>query len=52
MAQIAADIRTSGFAHPRQRTTAMNDFLTEARGFADGTSYASVSRLPPAMAGA
>jgi hypothetical protein len=41
-AQIAADIRTSGFTSAPTET-AMNDFLTEARGFADGTSYASVT---------
>jgi hypothetical protein len=40
--QIAANIRASGFS-AAPSTTAMNDFLTEARGFADGTSYASVS---------
>lgn len=40
--QIAADIRSSGFS-AAPTTTQMNDFLAEARGFADGTSYASVS---------
>lgn len=41
-AQIAADIRTSGFTSAPNETV-MNNFLTEARGFADGTSYASVT---------
>ena len=41
-AHIAAVIRTSGFTSAPNET-AMNNFLTEARGFADGTSYASVA---------
>lgn len=40
--QIASDIRSAGFS-AAPTTTQMNDFLTEARGFADGTSYATVS---------
>jgi len=40
--QIAAAISTSGFTSAPNET-AMNNFLTEARGFADGTSYASVA---------
>ena len=40
--QIAADIRSSGFS-AAPSATQMNDFLAEARGFADGTTYASVT---------
>jgi hypothetical protein len=40
--QMASDIRASGFSSA-PTVTQLNDFLTEARGFADGTSYASVS---------
>ena len=40
--QIATDIRSSGFS-ASPTATQMNDFLTEARGFADGTTYASVT---------
>ncbi|NBR78721.1 MAG: hypothetical protein EBT71_01560, partial [Alphaproteobacteria bacterium] len=40
--QIAANIRSAGFT-AAPSATAMRDFLTEARGFADGTTYASVA---------
>lgn len=40
--QIAANIRTAGFT-AAPSATAMRDFLTEAAGFADGTSYANVA---------
>lgn len=40
--QIAANIRSAGFT-ATPNTTALNDFLAEARGFSDGASYASVS---------
>jgi len=40
-AQIAADIRNAGFT-AAPSATAMRDFLTEAAGFGDGTTYANV----------
>ena len=39
--QIAADIRNAGFT-AAPTSTAMRNFLTEARGYTDGTTYASV----------
>jgi hypothetical protein len=40
--QIAANIRSSGFT-AAPASTAMRNFLTEAAGFADGTTYADVN---------
>jgi len=40
--QIAANIRTAGFT-AAPTSTAMRNFLTEATGFPDGTTYADVS---------
>lgn len=40
--QIAANIRAAGFT-AAPSATAMRDFLTEARGFADGSTYSDVA---------